>query len=397
MKKKNIVILGSTGSIGTSALAGLDRERARYNIIALSAAENIEALAAQAKKYRPKYAAILNSDKEHLLKVKGVKTLSGEQSFSYLAALPDADIILISISGAAAIKPLLAAVRAGKRVALANKEALVMAGEIVNREVKEHGAEIIPVDSEHNAMFQAMQGHKAKDVKKLHITASGGPFKNYTQAMLKNITVEQALKHPTWKMGRKITIDSSTLMNKGLEVIEAHYLFNIAYEKIDVIIHPQSIVHSMVEYIDGSIIAQMSTPDMKLPIMYALAYPDRVKDAVAQLDLKKTGKLDFFPVDFKKFPAFSLALTAGKTGGTMPACMNAANEAAVKNFLNGKIKFVKIPYYIEKAMKAHRTVKNPDLLEILDADAEARERVEGWINSERGTRNSEKKAEGPLL
>jgi 1-deoxy-D-xylulose-5-phosphate reductoisomerase len=225
-----------------------------------------------------------------------------------------------------------------------------------------------------------MQGHKAADVKKLHITASGGPFKNHTLAMLKNITVKQALKHPTWKMGKKITIDSSTLMNKGLEVIEAHYLFNIAYEKIDVIIHPQSIVHSMVEYIDGSIIAQMSTPDMKLPIMYALAYPDRVKDAVARLDLKKTGKLDFFPVDFRKFPAFSLALSAGKTGGTMPACMNAANEAAVKNFLNGSIKFVKIPYYIEKAMKAHKVVRNPDLLEILDADKEAREYVEGLIS-----------------
>jgi 1-deoxy-D-xylulose-5-phosphate reductoisomerase len=380
MKKKNIVILGSTGSIGTSALAGLEPEKDKYNILALSAAENSGLLLAQSKKYRPKYAAILSPEKESLISgIKGVKALSGEQSFSYLAALPEADIILISISGAAAIKPLLAAVKAGKRVALANKEALVMAGEIVKREAKKYGAEIIPVDSEHNAMFQAMQGHKAGDVRKLHITASGGPFKNRTRAQLEDITVEQALKHPTWKMGRKITIDSATLMNKGLEVIEAHYLFNMPYEKIDVIIHPQSIVHSMVEYVDGSIIAQMSTPDMKLPIMYALAYPDRVKDAVKPLDLKKTGKLDFFPVDFAKFPAFSLALDAGKTGGTMPACMNAANEAAVKNFLNGRIKFVKIPYYIEAAMKAHRVVKNPDLIEILAADTEARERVEVMI------------------
>lgn len=380
MKKKNVVILGSTGSIGTSALAGLIPEKNKYTILALSASENSGALAAQAKKYRPRYAAILNSDKEKDISgIRGVKALSGEQSFSYLASLPEADIVLISMVGSAAIKPLLAAVKAGKRVALANKEALVMAGEIVNAEVKKHGAEIIPVDSEHNAMFQAMQGHKPENVKKLHITASGGPFKNWTRAMQKNITVEQALKHPTWKMGRKITIDSATLMNKGLEVIEAHYLFKMPYEKIDVIIHPQSIVHSMVEYIDGSVIAQMSTPDMKLPIMYALAYPDRVKDAVKPLDLKKTGKLDFFPVDFKMFPAFSLALEAGKTGGTMPACMNAANEAAVKNFLNHRIKFVKIPYYIEKAMNAHRVVRNPDLIEILDADAEARERVEGLI------------------
>jgi len=382
MKKKNVVILGSTGSIGTSALAGLEPERDKYNILALSAAENSELLLFQAKKYRPRYAAILNPEKERQITgIKGVKALSGEQSFSYLASLPEADIILISMAGAAAIKPLLAAVKAGKRIALANKEALVMAGEIVNAEVEKHGAEIIPVDSEHNAMFQAMQGHKTGDVKKLHITASGGPFKDRTRAELKNITVEQALKHPTWKMGRKITIDSATLMNKGLEVIEAHYLFKMPYEKIDVIIHPQSIVHSMVEYIDGSIIAQMSTPDMKLPIMYALAYPDRVKDAVARLDLKKTGKLDFFPVDFKKFPAFSLALDAGKTGGTMPACMNAANEAAVKNFLNRRIKFVKIPYYIEKAMKAHRVARNPDLIEILEADREAREFVENMINA----------------
>jgi 1-deoxy-D-xylulose-5-phosphate reductoisomerase len=380
MKKKNIVILGSTGSIGTSALLGLEPEKSRYNILALSAAENAGLLLSQAEKFRPKYAAILNPEKERFLKgLKGVKILSGEQSFSYLAALPEADIVLISIAGAAAIKPLLAAVKAGKRVALANKEALVMAGEIVNSEVKKYGAEIIPVDSEHNAMFQAMQGHKPGDVKKLHITASGGPFKNMTRAQLENITVAQALNHPTWKMGRKITIDSATLMNKGLEVIEAHYLFNMPYEKIDVIIHPQSIVHSMVEYIDGSIIAQMSTPDMKLPIMYALAYPDRVKDAVRPLDLRKTGKLDFFPVEFAKFPAFSLALTAGKKGGTMPACMNAANEAAVKNFLNNRIKFVKIPYYIEKAMRAHKVVRNPDLIEILEADKEARELVERLI------------------
>jgi 1-deoxy-D-xylulose-5-phosphate reductoisomerase len=381
MKKKNIVILGSTGSIGTSALSGLSKEKSKYRILALSAAQNAAALSAQAAKYRPKYAAILNPEKEKQVRARGVKALSGEQSFSYLASLPEADIILISMVGAAAIKPLLAAVRAGKRVALANKEALVMAGDIVNREAKKHGAEIIPVDSEHNAMFQAMQGHKAEDVKKLHITASGGPFKNYTKEMLKSITVKQALKHPTWKMGKKITIDSSTLMNKGLEVIEAHYLFNMPYDKIDVIIHPQSIVHSMVEYVDGSIIAQMSTPDMKLPIMYALAYPDRVKDAVKPLELKKTGKLDFFPVDFEKFPAFSLALAAGRAGGTMPACMNAANEAAVNNFLNRRIEFVKIPYYIEAAMKAHRAVRNPGLLDILAADAEARELVEGLINN----------------
>lgn len=380
MKKKNIVILGSTGSIGTSALAVLEKHRDKYCVLALSACDNAEKLSEQVKKFRPKYAAVCNPEKEKLVSaVKGVKILAGEESIPYLASLNEADVVLIAISGAAAIKPLLAAVKAGKRVALANKEALVMAGDIIKKEAADSGAEIIPVDSEHNAMFQAMQGHKAADVKKLHITASGGPFKNYTEAMLKNITVEQALKHPTWKMGRKITIDSATLVNKGLEVIEAHHLFSMPYGKIDVIIHPQSIVHSMVEYIDGSIIAQMSTPDMKLPIMYALAYPDRIKDVVKPLELKKTGKLDFFPVDFNKFPAFSLVLSAGKTGGTMPACMNAANETAVKNFLNGRIKFVKIAYYIEKAMKAHRVIRRPDLLDIMAADREARELVEGLI------------------
>jgi 1-deoxy-D-xylulose-5-phosphate reductoisomerase len=380
MKKKNIVILGSTGSIGTSALEGIEKEKGRYRVLALSANKDAAGLLRQIKKYRPKYAAIADPQKAKFFRrVRGVKIMSGGESLARLAALPGADIVLISVVGASGIFPLLAAAKAGKRIALANKEALVMAGEIVKREVKKHGAEIIPVDSEHNAMFQAMQGNKPENIKKLHITASGGPFKDLARSRLKNITVKQALRHPTWKMGKKITIDSATLINKGLEVIEAHHLFNMPYEKIDVIIHPQSIIHSMVEYVDGSVIAQMSVPDMKLPIMYALTFPERARDVVRPLDLKKTGKLDFYPVDFDKFPAFSLALSAGRAGGTMPACMNAANEVAVKNFLKGRIKFDKIPYFIGRAMKAHKRVKNPSLAQILKADQEARERVERLI------------------
>jgi len=378
--KKNVVILGSTGSIGVSALNGI-RKNPGFNVLALSAYASADILLRQAAEFKPKYAALC-SPAPGLLNpgIRGLKFLTGEKSQEELASLPEADVVLISITGAAAIKPLLAAVRAGKRVALANKEALVMAGGLIKKEAKRHGAEIIPVDSEHNAMFQAMAGNNPDEIRKLHITASGGPFKNYTRAMLDKITVEQALKHPTWKMGKKITIDSATLMNKGLEVIEAHHLFSMPYEKIDVIIHPQSIVHSMVEYVDGSIIAQMSVPDMTLPIMYALSYPKRADSAVAGLDLKKTGRLDFFPVDFGKFPAFSLAIEAGRAGGTMPACMNAANEEAVKNFLERRIKFVKIPYYIEMAMRRHKTVKNPGLAEILEADREARVKVKSLIS-----------------
>jgi 1-deoxy-D-xylulose-5-phosphate reductoisomerase len=388
--KKNIVILGSTGSIGASALEVIGTALKNYRVLGLSANENTRALKLQIKKYRPKYAVVMDPYKAKDLRgIKGTRILTGIEGLVKMASLRAADVVLLSVVGAAGILPLLAAVRAGKKIALANKESLVIAGDIVNRELKKYGAELVPVDSEHNAVFQALRGNKIKDVKKLIITASGGPFKDLSGAKLKKITVGQALRHPTWKMGKKITIDSATLLNKGLEVIEAHYLYGIPYDKIQVIIHPQSIVHSMVEYIDGSVIAQMSNPDMRLPIMYALTCPDRAHGVVAPLDLEKTGRLEFFPVDFGKFPAFSLALAAGRAGGTMPACMNAANEIAVKNFIKGRIKFDKIPYYISRAMKAHKRVADPDLNGILEADREAREFVEGLINSEHGTRKWE--------
>lgn len=379
--KKNIVILGSTGSIGVSALSMIGTALKNYRVLGLSANENTAALKLQIKKFRPGYAAISSPDKAKGLRgIKGTEILTGTGGLVKIASLKAADTVLLGIVGAAGIHPLLAAIRAGKKIALANKEALVIAGDIINRESKKYGAEIIPVDSEHNAVFQALRGNRIQDVKRIILTASGGPFRGLSAAGLKKITVGQALRHPTWKMGRKITIDSATLLNKGLEVIEAHYLYGIPYDKIRVIIHPQSVVHSMVEYIDGSVIAQMSSPDMRLPIMYALTCPDRAHGVVAPLDLEKTGRLEFFPVDFKKFPAFSLALAAGRAGGTMPACMNAANEAAVRNFLKGRIQFDRIPYYIAKAMKEHKRKDDPSLSQILEADREAREYVEGLIN-----------------
>jgi 1-deoxy-D-xylulose-5-phosphate reductoisomerase len=312
-------------------------------------------------------------------KVKGTKILAGMEGLIKISTLKKADIILNSVVGAVGIVPLLSAIRKGKRIALANKESLVIAGEIIARETKKYGAVLLPVDSEHNAIFQALQGNKMESVRKLIITASGGPFKDHPGDRLKEITVEQALDHPTWKMGKKITIDTATMMNKGLEVIEAHYLFDMPYEKIDVVIHPQSIVHSLVEYVDGSVIAQMSNPDMRLPIQYALTYPERRNGVIKPLNLAEKGRLDFFPVDFSKFRAFFLALEAGKTGGTMPACMNAANEAAVMNFLNKKISFDMIPELVEKAMKRHRVKTNPTLEDVLKTDMLSRQQVEEMI------------------
>ncbi len=374
MKTKNIVILGSTGSIGKSALDLFDGPlKNGYRVLALSAGSDAQALRAQAEKYRPKYLCIADEKKARLLKGCKAKVLTGIEGLCELASLKEADTVLLSVVGAAGIIPLLYAVRSGKRVALANKESLVIAGGIVMSEAKKYGAQILPVDSEHNAVFQALMGNEKKSVRKLIITASGGPFRNMPAAKLKTITAAHALKHPTWKMGKKITIDSATLMNKGLEVIEAHYLFGMPYEKIEVVIHPQSIVHSMVEYTDCSVMAQMSSPDMRLPIMFALTYPERKQGVIEPLNLAKKGVLEFGPVDFKKFPAFSLALKAGKTGGTMPACMNAANEEAVAAFLKNDITFDMIPKLTEKMMKLHTLIKNPELEDILRADSQARE------------------------
>jgi 1-deoxy-D-xylulose-5-phosphate reductoisomerase len=380
--KKNISILGSTGSIGVSALDILSTELKDYRVIALTANSNIAALAKQIKKFSPKYACAGTARDAAKLqkKFKKTKILSGVDGLAKIASLKETDTVLLGIVGAAGITPLLSAIRASKRVALANKESLIIAGDLINAAVKKHKAELIPVDSEHSAIFQALQGNKKEHVKKIIITASGGALKNIPEREMKNITVERALAHPTWKMGKKITIDSATLMNKGLEVIEAHYLFGLPYEKIEIVIHAQSIIHSMVEYVDGSVIAQMSKPDMRLPIMYALTYPERRNSVIEPLNLADLKKLDFDHVDFKRFKACALAIKAGKRGGTMPACMNAANETAVEAFLRRRIKFNEIVPFVEKAMNGHRNIMNPSLDQILAADHAAREYVEALIN-----------------
>jgi len=381
---KNVVILGSTGSIGTSAVKLFEGPLKDYRLLGISGNENVAELSRQAKKYKPKYVVLPDAEKaaEFSKKHRNVKVLSGIEGLISLATMKEADIVLVSVVGAVGMVPLLAAIRKGKKIALANKEALIIAGDLINKEVKKHGAKLIPVDSEHNAIFQALQGNKKEHVKKLIITASGGPFKNKPKEELDSITVEQALDHPTWKMGKKITIDSATLMNKGLEVIEAHYLFDIPFEKIEVVIHPQSIIHSMVEYIDGSVMAQMSNPDMTLPIQYALTYPERREGTVDPLDLIYRSRLDFYPVDFEKFRAFSIALSAGKKGGTAPACMNAANEVAVRAFLDKKIKFGKIPELVQRALHEHKTIKNPTIEQILKTDLLTRQRVTEMIEND---------------
>lgn len=378
---KKIVILGSTGSIGKAALSIIDRMPEKFKVIGLSAYDNVDILRKQAVKYKSEYICISNKEKAKKVKtLKNTKIFTGYEGLIRLASLKKADMILIAVVGAAGLLPLLSAIRAGKKIALANKESLIIAGDIINRERKKYKSQIIPVDSEHSAIFQILQSKDINSVKKIIITASGGPFKDFPKNKLHRITVSQALAHPTWKMGPKITIDSATMVNKGLEVIEAHYLFNIPYDKIEVIIHPQSIIHGMVEFTDGSVFAQMSQPDMRMPIIYALSYPERANMKINMLDIKKVDHFDFYKLDLEKFPAFSLALKAGRIGGTMPACMNAANEIAVQSFLNKKIKFNEIAYYISKAMKAHKSIFKPDISDIIRIDNAVREYVQKIID-----------------
>lgn len=355
---RKIAILGSTGSIGVAALKVIN-ELGNFKVTALSANNSIALLNAQSAKHKPLYAVL------------------GEQSLKNKELVRDADIVLIAVVGAAGLFPLINSIKLNKRIALANKESLVIAGGLINRLMAAHNAEIIPVDSEHSAIFQCLQGSKTEDVSKIILTASGGPFREYSTSAVARVTVQDVLKHPTWKMGRKITVDSATMMNKGLEVIEAHYLFGLPYEKIEVLIHPQSIVHSAVEFVDGSIIAQMGRTDMRLPIQYALTYPERLPSVLKKISLSKINRLEFFQPVTKNFPCFELAMFAAKTGGSMPVVLNAANEVAVNKFLKNRIGFTMIPKIIEKALKRHSVSENPGLEEILNIDADTREYAEG--------------------
>jgi 1-deoxy-D-xylulose-5-phosphate reductoisomerase len=372
---KNVVLLGSTGSIGTSTVKVAEDLPDRIRLLGLAAGNNAELLLEQTRKHRPEAISINHPEKARDLgKFFGAATqvYSGDEGLIKLATLPSADIVLIAIVGTAGLKPALAAIRAGKDIAIASKEILVMAGEIVMSEARKHGVRVLAVDSEHSAIFQCLDGKPSNSVRKLWLTASGGPFRNTPKEEFPNITVERALKHPSWVMGRKITIDSATLFNKGLEMIEARWLFDIGMERVGVLVHPQSIVHSMVEFVDGALLAQLSTPDMCLPIQYALTYPDRAPSERVQTNFAKLGNLTFEEPDAERFPALKLARRAGEVGGTLPAVLNAANEVAVEAFVNRKINFPQITETVRRTMDAHTVVLHPTLEQILEADAWAR-------------------------
>ena len=384
---KKILILGSTGSIGTNALELIRNNREQYQVVGISGNKNIDLLKKQIEEFKP-ISIYVGSEQDAIYLKKEYSFIKevyfGENGLAELSKNSDYDIILTAVSGAIGIDATVEAIKRGKRIALANKETMVSAGIYINKLLKEYPkAEIVPVDSEHSALFQSLQGFKKENLKKLIITASGGTFRGKDLAYLENVTVEQALKHPNWSMGKKITIDSSTLVNKGLEVIEAHELFNVDYDDIEVVIHPQSIIHSMVEYVDGSIIAQMGVANMKTPILYAFTYPEKeFNSSINFLDLIKNNNLTFEEADRKVFKGIDLAYRAGRTGGTMPTVFNASNEVAVELFMKKKIKFLDIYRIIEEAMNSHQVVSldTDNALNIIkEVDRETRKKVrEQW-------------------
>ncbi|HUD46153.1 MAG TPA: 1-deoxy-D-xylulose-5-phosphate reductoisomerase [Candidatus Baltobacteraceae bacterium] len=373
---KRVVLLGCTGSIGTSTIKVAEDLPGHIQLVGLAAGNNAELLLKQTLKHRPTAISIADPEKARELEnTLGTSTRvhAGKEGLLALATLPAADIVLIAIVGTAGLQPALAAIRAGKDIAVASKEILVMAGEIVMREAQKNGVRVLAVDSEHSAIFQCLDGKAPETVRALWLTASGGPFRSTPKEEFPAITVERALRHPSWVMGRKITIDSATLFNKGLEMIEARWLFDIEIGRVRVVIHPQSIVHSLVEFVDGSMLAQLSTPDMCLPIQYALTYPARVSSERVQTNLAKLGQLTFEEPDRERFPALDLAQKAGEAGGTLPAVLNAANETAVNAFVEGRISFPEISGTVARVMDRHAVVARPRLEQILEADAWARQ------------------------
>jgi len=374
---KRLAVLGSTGSIGQQTLDVVRALPERFRVVGLAAGQNIDLLAEQIGEFRPQAVSCSLADRSWLSGT-GCEFVLLEN----IACHPDVDIVVMAISGADGLRPTLAAVQAGKNVALANKESLVAAGEIITGEAKRSGARILPVDSEHSAIWQCLNGEQ-QEVSRIILTASGGPFRDYSEAQMKEVTVDQALKHPSWQMGRKVTVDSATLMNKGLEVIEARWLFDTPIDNITVLIHPQSIIHSMVEFIDGSVKAQLSYPDMRLPIQYALTYPDRIANPrLPRLDWSRLSSLTFEQPDLDKFPCLKLAVEAGKSGGTCPAVLGAADEVAVELFLSQRIRFVDMAPLIERVLEQHQVIAHPGLEEVMAADAWARERVLKLVNGD---------------
>ena len=397
MKRKRVVILGATGSIGESALKVARDIPERMEIVGLAANSNAEKLAAAANKIRPESLCLVDETKVDMLR-KALeykpRIFSGEIGLREIACLPNTDMALVAIVGTGGLRPALAAIEAGKDLAVASKEILVMAGEIVMREARDNGVHVLPVDSEHNAIFQCLESGRGlnapkdraptfegSDVRRIILTASGGPFRELASDKFDAITPEQALKHPTWNMGPKITIDSATLFNKGLEMIEAHWLFGVEMKRVEVVIHPQSIVHSMVEFADGSTLAQLSYSDMCFPIQYAVTWPYRVPNTLPPLDFSKMSKLEFFTPRYDDFPALNLARRAGESGGTLPAVMNAANEVAVAAFLDRQVSFPRIWQIVEEVMNRHASVAHPDLDAILQADQWARGEAQRCVKS----------------
>ena len=401
-QRKRVVILGATGSIGESALKVAGDIPERMEIIGLAANSNAEKLAAAANETRAPFVCLVNETKIDILRRAleyKPRIFTGEEGLREIACLTDADMVLVAIVGTGGLRPALAAIEGGKDLAVASKEILVMAGEIVMREARDNGVNVLPVDSEHNAIFQCLEGKRStlnaqrstlnaksftldvSDVRRIILTASGGPFRETPREDFDSITPEQALRHPTWNMGPKITIDSATLFNKGLEMIEAHWLFGVEMDRVEVVIHPQSIVHSMVEFADGSTLAQLSYSNMRFPIQYAVTWPDRVPNTLPPLDFSKLSKLEFFTPRYDDFPAMNLARRAGETGGTLPAVMNAANEIAVAAFLNRQVRFPDIWRIVEEVMNRHAPVAHPDLDAILQADQWARNEAQGCVKS----------------
>lgn len=380
---KRIAILGSTGSIGKNTLRVIEGLGPGYEVVALSAHQSTALLARQCQKFNPKTVAITNESHEADLreKLKGFQgeIISGPQGLIHVATHPEADIVVTAVVGAAGLEAVLAAARQGKTLAIANKEPLVIAGELLMETARKHNAQILPVDSEHSAVFQAMQSGKAREVKRIILTASGGPFRNSEYEDMYNATVEDALNHPTWDMGKKITIDSATMMNKALEIIEAHRLFNVDLDRIEVLIHPESIIHSMVEFVDGSVIAQLGTPDMCVPIQYALTWPDRLEGIASHLDFTRLGKLTFEKPNPELFRSLTLAYETARADGSAPVVFNAANEAAVEAFLNRKIRFGEIIRLVEQCLDAHEQRDITSIDDILQIDRRAREWVKAHI------------------
>jgi len=383
---KRLTVLGSTGSIGVQTLNIVENFKGRFQIVALAAGKNIDLLKKQILHFRPDTVSVLTE--ELAQKLAGQlpnppEIVHGVEGLIHVATLEEADMVISALVGAVGLVPTLSAIKAGKDIALANKESLVMGGKIVMEEARREGVAILPIDSEHSAIFQSMVGHQKGDVQRIILTASGGPFLHYPIDRLQDVTPEEALRHPRWEMGKKVTIDSATLMNKGLEIIEAHWLFDIPIERIDVQIHPQSVIHSMVEYTDGSIVAQLGITDMRIPISYALSYPERLKLELPALDLCKIGELTFFRPDRSRFPTLELATRAITTGETMPAVLNAANELAVNAYLKEELRFTEIPKAIEATMEAHEIQPVRTIDDVLKADQWARGRAREILEKRR--------------